>query len=121
MSSLNYRRRNHRDKSSNSSYPDLTPHTEKILIIVKAMPTPSKKYRELVCTVGVTEKGQLIRLYPIPYRYMDFSKWYKKYQWIEVNIKKQKKDNRVDSYEPDIKTLKVIGEPLQAGNSKERK
>ncbi len=54
---------------------------------------------------------------------MDYSKWYKKYQWIEVDIRKHKreKDNRIDSYEPNVKTLRVVGEPLPAGNWEERK
>jgi len=85
------------------------------------MPIPSKRYRELVCTVGVTRNGKLIRLYPIPYRYLDFSKWYKKYQWIKVDIEKNKNDNRIDSYRPNIKTISVIGNPLPTGKWKERK
>jgi hypothetical protein len=52
---------------------------------------------------------------------MDYSKWYKKYQWIEVEIKKHTKDNRIDSYEPTIEKLQVIGKPLPAGKCEERK
>jgi hypothetical protein len=52
---------------------------------------------------------------------MDYSKWYKKYQWIDVEIKKQQRDNRIDSYEPIIKTLRVIGKPLPCGKWEERK
>ena len=54
---------------------------------------------------------------------MDYSKRYKKYQWIEVEIRKpgKEKDNRIDSYEPNIDTLQVVGEPLPAGKWEERK
>lgn len=34
----------------------------KILITVKTYPIPSQKYDELVCTAGVTENGEFIRL-----------------------------------------------------------
>ena len=37
----------------------------KVLITVKTYPIPSKKYDELVCTAGVTESGDFVRLYPI--------------------------------------------------------
>lgn len=37
----------------------------KVLITVKTYPIPSKRYDELVCTAGVTERGDFIRLYPI--------------------------------------------------------
>lgn len=121
MSSFNNYGRNNEDKLSNNGYPDLKPHLEKVLIIVKATPVPSKTYKELVCTAGVTKSGKLIRLYPIPYRYMSFPQWYKKYQWIEVEIEKHKKDDRIDSYQPDTEKLRVIGKPLPAGDWEERK
>jgi len=39
-------------------------------------------------------------LYPINYRDRDYGQWYKKYQWIEVDIEKNKKDPRPESYRP---------------------
>jgi hypothetical protein len=49
----------------------------------------SKKYKEIVCTGGVLEDTQeLIRLYPVPLRYIDDEKVFKKYQWIEAFIMK---------------------------------
>ena len=56
----------------------------KILITVKTYPIPSKKYDELVCTAGVTETGDFIRLYPINFRELPFTRQYKKYQWVEA-------------------------------------
>jgi hypothetical protein len=61
------------------------------LITVKTYPHPSKSHLELVCTAGVLEDGSLIRLYPIDYRYMPYWKWYRKYQWIEVEVTKNEK------------------------------
>ena len=37
----------------------------KVLIVVKTYPIPSARYDELVCTAGVTESGDFVRLYPI--------------------------------------------------------
>lgn len=69
-----------------------------ILITVKTYPTPSQRYRETVCTAGVLKDGTLIRLYPIDYRYRDYSQWYKKYQWIECEVEKSTRDPRPESY-----------------------
>lgn len=58
----------------------------KILITVKTYPTLSSKYDELVCTAGLTEEGKWIRLYPIPFRKLDYEQRYQRYQWIEVDV-----------------------------------
>lgn len=43
-----------------TGYPVLELHEEKILIIVKTYPRPSAKYRELVCTAGITQNGKWV-------------------------------------------------------------
>lgn len=97
---------------TSSDYPDLTSHEERVLIVVKTYPHPSKKYKEIVCTAGVTESGKWIRLYPIDYRYLEHAKWYKKYQWINVTIEKNHDDFRIDSYRPNTASIKTIGNPI---------
>lgn len=89
----------------------------KILIIVKTYPLPSESYSELVCTAGVREDGSFIRLYPIDYRYKPYHEWYKKYQWIEVDVEKNEKDPRPESYRP-IKgaRIRTLGERLKTKN-----
>ena len=64
----------------------------KVLITVKTYPLPSESYNELVCTGGVLEDGSFIRLYPIDFRYRPYWEWYKKYQWVEVEVIKNEKD-----------------------------
>ena len=44
---------------------------KRVLITVRTYPTPAKKGVEVSCTAGVTEEGKWIRLFPIPYRFMD--------------------------------------------------
>ena len=86
----------------------------KVLITVKTYPHPSKRYKELVCTAGITEAGEWVRLYPVDYRYRPPSQKYKKYQWIEVGLAKQGKSNdkRKESREPDVDSIKILGDPL---------
>jgi len=95
----------------------------KVLITVKTYPIPSAKYDELVCTAGVTETGEFIRLYPINFRDLPYKKQYKKYQWIEVEATKYVgRDVRKESYRPNCETLHTVGDPIptQPGNWSER-
>jgi len=95
----------------------------KVLITVKTYPIPAAKYGELVCTAGVTEAGDFIRLYPINFRDLPFSQQYKKYQWIELVAEKyQGRDMSKESYRPDCDSIQILGEPIPSnpGNWTER-
>lgn len=90
--------------------------TIRVLITVKTYPIPSAKYDELVCTAGVTEKGDFIRLYPVNFRDLPYSRQYRKYQWIEVTVEKHTgRDTRKESYRPVHGSIKILGEPISAG------
>ena len=82
---------------------------KKVLITVKTYPTISKKYDELVCTAGVLENGSWIRIYPMPFRKLDYENQYKKYQWLEAPFEKNESDVRPESYQvTDIKRIKLL-------------
>jgi hypothetical protein len=88
----------------------------KILITVKTYPSPSQRHEEIVCTAGVLENGNFIRLYPIDYRSRPYWQWYSKYQWVEVDVEKHDKDPRPESYRP-IGEIKPIGKPISPSNN----
>ncbi len=85
---------------------------QRVLITVKTYPTLSDKYLELPCTAGFREDGSWIRLYPVPFRLLEQDKQYKKYQWIEADIAKNKADSRPESFKvintAEIKLLDEI-------------
>ncbi len=78
----------------------MSPKKKKVFITVKTYPTLSAKYDELVCTAGITEKGRWIRIYPVPFRKLEWKKQYRKYQWIELDLIRNKSDFRQESYKP---------------------
>ena len=83
---------------------------ERILITVKTYPTLSLKYGELVCTAGVREDGSWVRLYPVPFRLLDYPERFDKFDWIETNLVKSKKDHRPESHHPlDLKDIPKTG------------
>ena len=53
----------------------------RVFIIAKTYPELSSKYGETVCTAGVDEAGNPLRLYPIPFRYLSGPQRFKRYQW----------------------------------------
>lgn len=92
--------------------------TRKVLITVKTYPTLSKKYAELVCTAGILDDGQWIRIFPMPFRKLDYESKFKKYQWIELPIRKSTADYRPESYEVvDWTKIKLLGEVLDTKDS----
>ncbi len=82
-------------------------------------PHPSKSYKEIVCTAGITDRNQWVRLYPIDYRYRPRSQQFHKYQWIEVGLLPHGSgnDNRKESRKPDLNSIKLIGSPLSTDNN----
>jgi hypothetical protein len=95
--------------------PDELPNA-RVLITVKTYPLPSRSYTELVCTAGLFEGEKWIRMYPIPFRFLqDEQKKYPKYSWIELNLTRKTDDFRPESYSPKlgvdepIKVLQQLG------------
>jgi hypothetical protein len=83
--------------------------TKRVLITVKSPPNPSKKYQETNCCAGVDlDSGQLIRLYPIPFRLLDDSKKFPKYTVIKVSCHKPIRDKRVESYKVDQDSIEIL-------------
>ena len=97
----------------------------RILITVKTYPTISKVHQdEFVCTAGFNEKGEWIRLYPIPFRRLDYVSQYKKYDWIEVDVKKHKTDWRPETYSPtkgEDSPINIVGHLDTKNNWEDRK
>ncbi len=95
---------------------------ERILVTVKTYPTLSKTYGELVCTAGIRPDGSWIRLYPVPFRRLNETEKYRKYDWIECNVIKHKGDPRPESYRPiNNAEFKAVGHIGTADNWRARR
>lgn len=95
---------------------------ERILITVKTYPTLSKSYGETVCTAGIREDGTWVRIYPVPFRRLDEKEQYSKFDWIDCNLVKSRKDLRPESFNPvDLQQLQPIGHIGTSDNWQERR
>jgi hypothetical protein len=92
----------------------------KVLIAVTTYPLPSRSYDELVCTAGILENGDWIRIYPVPLSFLIDLKGSGrvnnvKYTWIEIDLNKRADDFRPESHSPvnydfkDVTIGKTIG------------
>lgn len=81
---------------------------KRILIWGKTYPELSAKYFETVCSGGVFEEtGQPVRIYPIPFRYLEGEGQFAKYQWISAEVEKSTADSRPESYRIDCDSIQL--------------
>lgn len=74
----------------------------RVLVTVKTYPLPSRTYTELVCTAGLLNGEKWIRMYPIPFRFLQDQQKYPKYSWVELNLTRNTSDFRPESYSPKL-------------------
>jgi len=97
---------------------------KKVLITVTTYPLPSRSYDELVCTAGMLQNGEWIRIYPVPLSFLfDLKGSGKvknvKYTWIELDLQKRLDDFRPESYSPVNYNFQDIniGETVDTGSN----
>jgi hypothetical protein len=83
----------------------------KVLITARTYPTPARKGIEVSCTGGITNDSRWIRLFPVPYRFLDQDQRFRKYQWVEVKTTKAS-DPRPESFNPDLDSIQIVSDPL---------
>jgi len=88
---------------------------ERVLITVKTYPTPHARHHESVCTAGINEAGEWRRLWPIPFRFLEKERQFRRYEWIEVDIRKQTGDPRRESHVVDPDSIRRAGDFVRAG------
>jgi hypothetical protein len=81
------------------------------LIVVRTYPVPAKKGVEVSCTAAITDKGEWLRLFPVPYRFLSEDQRFRKYQWVEVTVAKAS-DPRPESYKLKSDGIKILSAPL---------
>ena len=85
--------------------------TKRVLITVRTYPVPASSTIEASCTGGISKDGHWIRLFPVPYRFLEDDMRFKKWQWIDVEVTKAS-DPRPESFKlkPDrIQIVDAIG------------
>jgi hypothetical protein len=85
---------------------------KRILIWGKTRPELSRSHKETVCTGGVfADTRRFVRLYPSPLRFLDDEQVFRKYQWIEADLRKANRDPRPESYNIRCDSI-AVGETI---------
>jgi hypothetical protein len=90
----------------------------RILVTVKAQPALSQRHGEVVCVAGLRlDDGapRWIRLFPVGFRDLERVQKFKKYQLMEVDVRRARSDARPESFTPDM-TSAVLGDVVPTGS-----
>lgn len=94
---------------------------KRILILGMTYPAYSSSYTENVCTGGVdAETKKLVRIHPVPLRYLDPDHQFRTFQWIEARVTRHPSDPRPESLRIDPSSIR-LGESIPATEPMERR
>lgn len=82
----------------------------RVLVLVKATPQPSRQYGDTVCVAGIdvdAEVPRWLRLYPVPFRYLEGEHQFKKYDVIAVRTRDAGADKRPESRKIETTTIRT--------------
>jgi hypothetical protein len=82
--------------------------SDKCLLLIKALPHRSSRYFETVCCAGLGSDGKWRRQYPVPYRILDESQKFKRWDWIEYQFVPSKIDRRSESQKVIPESIRVV-------------
>lgn len=82
---------------------------DECFILIKALPHRSSKYFETVCCAGIGRDGNWRRQYPVPFRILNDTQQFKRWEWIEYDYVRSPSDTRRESQKVIPESLKVGG------------
>jgi hypothetical protein len=81
----------------------------RVVVLVKALPQPSKTYGETVCCAGVTVDGKWKRLFPVRFRHLMDKNSFSRWDWVRYGYRLPTHDNRPESCHVCEDTIAVDG------------
>ena len=85
---------------------------EDILILTKTYPSPSTKYRETTCVAAFNADGQLLRIFPVPFRLLEGDQHFSKWEWIRARLARATGDRRPESRRIDVDSIDKSGRSI---------
>ena len=88
--------------------------TKRALIVARTYPIPVPQGIESSCTAAITDKGEWLRLFPVPWRLLPSDQRFRRYQWIEARVTKAPEDARHESFKLTAEGISVVSGPLSS-------
>jgi len=80
----------------------------RILILGKTYPSYSRKYMEVACTGGLFDDTlEMVRLFPMPFRYIEKTRQFVAWQYIDVDVERDLSDPRPESYRIRLDSIEL--------------
>jgi hypothetical protein len=95
----------------------MSEETKRALIVVRTYPVPSVLGIESSCTAAITDQGEWLRLFPVPWRLLERNQQFRKYEWVQVNVTKAGDDSRPESYRLRPEGVRILSKPLSTDNA----
>lgn len=89
----------------------------RVLILCKTYPSPSGKHAETSCVAAIDDNGNLVRLFPVPFRLISDAKQFRKWQWVSIQFQKARKDHRPESHTLNIDAIECDADTLSTKNN----
>lgn len=87
----------------------ISPQSSRAVILVKALPQPSKTYGETVCCAGVTADRQWKRLFPVRFRHLNGDNAFKRWDWVRFDYHRPSRDSRAESCHVHEESIGIDG------------
>lgn len=81
----------------------------RVVVLIKALPQPSKAYGETVCCAGVTAEGKWKRLFPVRFRHLRGENSFSRWDWVSFQYGRPKSDVRVESCHVHEESITING------------
>jgi hypothetical protein len=95
-----------------------TQQTSRAVVLIKALPQPSKTYGETVCCAGVTASGEWKRLFPVRFRHLRGDSSFSRWDWVKFGYRPPTRDLRAESCHVYEDSIAVDGTLPQAERSR---
>lgn len=96
----------------------LTSERDKCVILVKALPHRSSNYFETVCCAGVGHDYRWRRLYPVPFRILENSQKFGRWNWVTYDFTSPAHDGRKESQKVVPESIVIAGKLNQPERSR---
>ncbi len=91
-------------------------YSEELLILTKTYPSPSAKHRETTCVAAINRAGNMRRLFPVPFRFLEGTQRFHKWEWIRADLVHPNDDRRPESRKIILESISRIGERVGTQN-----
>lgn len=84
----------------------------RVVVLVKASPVMTRELEETMCVAAArvdVDPPQWVRLHPVPFRDLDEGSQFKKYQEVELEVRRARTDRRPETWQPVPRTIRLGG------------